>query len=200
MSKELMDEMIYDDDFPVVTLLTDDGEEIDFIEVAVVNYKNENYSILQPIELFEGMAEDEALVFKIGVAENGEDRFEMVTDDELIDLVVGAGMFNVKNHFEAFGCAGFTTSKLIDKKICNVGLADGPAGLRLQKRTAVLKDGSTKPIDAMMEFMNYFPKFVKIFMFGNPKKDKILYKYSKFSNDVIPSTSLPFIILIEYGK
>ena len=51
------------------------------------NYKNENYSILQPIELFEGMAEDEALVFKIGVAENGEDRFEMVTDDELIDLV-----------------------------------------------------------------------------------------------------------------
>ena len=87
MSKELMDEMIYDDDFPVVTLLTDDGEEIDFIEVAVVNYKNENYSILQPIELFEGMAEDEALVFKIGVAENGEDRFEMVTDDELIDLV-----------------------------------------------------------------------------------------------------------------
>ena len=98
--------------------------------------------------------------------------------DELIDLVVGAGMFNVKNHFEAFGCAGFTTSKLIDKKICNVGLADGPAGLRLQKRTAVLKDGSTKPIDAMMEFMNYFPKFVKIFMFGNPKKDKILYQYT----------------------
>lgn len=87
MIKELDDNMVYDDDFPVVTLLTDDGEEIEFIEVVVVNYKNDNYSILQPIELFEGMAEDEAFVFKIGTSENGEDRFEMVTDDELIDLV-----------------------------------------------------------------------------------------------------------------
>ena len=52
-----------------------------------VIYKDENYSILQPIDLFEGMAEDEAFVFKIGKTETGEDRFEMITDDELIDKV-----------------------------------------------------------------------------------------------------------------
>lgn len=97
---------------------------------------------------------------------------------ELIDLVVGAGMFMTKNYFDAFGSAGFTTSKLVNKGICNVALADGPAGLRLQKRTSYRKNGSTKPIDAMMEFMNYFPKFVKKFMFGNPNKDKILYQYT----------------------
>ena len=87
MSKELDDALIYDDDLPVVTLLTDEGEEIEFIEVAIVAYKNENYSILQPLDLFEGMAEDEAFVFKIGKTETGEDRFEMITDDELIDKV-----------------------------------------------------------------------------------------------------------------
>lgn len=87
MSKELDEELIYGDDLPVVTLLTDEGEEIEFIEVAVVSYKDENYSILQPLDLFEGMAEDEAFVFKIGKAENGEDRFEMIVDDELIDII-----------------------------------------------------------------------------------------------------------------
>jgi hypothetical protein len=87
MFKELDDELIYGDDLPVVTLLTDEGEEIEFIEVAVVTYKNENYSILQPLDLFEGMAEDEAFVFKIGQTETGESRFEMIMDDELIDII-----------------------------------------------------------------------------------------------------------------
>lgn len=87
MSKELDDALIYDDDLPVVTLLTDEGEEIEFIEVAIVAYKNENYSILQPLDLFEGMAEDEALVFKLAQTETGEDRYEMVTDDKLIDII-----------------------------------------------------------------------------------------------------------------
>ena len=87
MSKELDDELIYGDDLPVVTLVTDEGEEIEFIEVAVVIYKDENYSILQPIDLFEGMAEDEALVFKLGQTETGENRYEMVVDDKLIDII-----------------------------------------------------------------------------------------------------------------
>lgn len=87
MNKELDDNLIYDDDLPVVTLFTDEGEEIEFIEVSVVRYKDETYSILQPIDLFEGMAEDEAFVFRVTKNEEGEDRFEMVTDDALIDEV-----------------------------------------------------------------------------------------------------------------
>ena len=87
MNKELDDNLIYDDELPVVTLLTDEGEEIEFIEVAVVVCHEETYSILQPIDLFDGMEEDEALVFKVGKDENGEDRFEMIVDDKLIDEV-----------------------------------------------------------------------------------------------------------------
>ena len=74
-----------DDD--VVTLLSDKGEEIDFVEIAGIAYKGHFYAILQPVELFEGMDDDEALVFEIIRAENGSDSFHIVLDDDIIDAV-----------------------------------------------------------------------------------------------------------------
>ena len=59
----------------VITLMTDDGEEVEFLEVAGIAYKDAFYAILQPVELLEGMEEDEALVFKVTLDENGEDNF-----------------------------------------------------------------------------------------------------------------------------
>ena len=122
-------------------------------------------------------------------------------EKELIDLVVGAGMFNAKKYFDVFGSAGFTTSNLVSKGICNVALADGPAGLRLQKRTSYRKNGSTKPIDAMMEFMNYFPKLIKKFMFGNPNKDKVLYQYTtSFPVGIALAQTFNKELLYEVGR
>jgi uncharacterized protein YrzB (UPF0473 family) len=71
----------------VITLMTDDGEEVDFVEVAGIAYKGEFYAILQPVELLEGMEEDEALVFKVTTNENGEDNFALELDDDVIDGV-----------------------------------------------------------------------------------------------------------------
>ena len=123
------------------------------------------------------------------------------TEKELIELVVGSGMINNKKYFDVFGSAGFTTSKLVNKGICNVALADGPAGLRLQKRTSYRKNGSTKPIDAMMEFMNYFPKIIKKFMFGNPNKDKILYQYTtSFPVGISLAQTFNKDLLFEVGR
>ena len=45
------------------------------------------YAILQPEELIEGMKDDEALVFKVSRLENGEEKFEIELDDEIIDAV-----------------------------------------------------------------------------------------------------------------
>ena len=45
------------------------------------------YAILQPVELIEGMADDEALVFKVSRSENGEDKFEIELDDSVVDAV-----------------------------------------------------------------------------------------------------------------
>ncbi len=71
----------------IVTLLSADGEEIDFVEIAGIAHKGAFYAILQPVEIPEGMEEDEALVFKVSRGEGGEDKFEIVLDDEIIDAV-----------------------------------------------------------------------------------------------------------------
>lgn len=75
-----------DDDF-IVTLTTAKGEEIDFEEIAGINYRGKYYAILRPVELLEGMEENEALVFEVYRGASGEDKFEVVLDDAIIDAV-----------------------------------------------------------------------------------------------------------------
>ena len=74
-----------DDD--IITLLSATGEEIEFVEIAGIAHQGNFYAILQPVELIEGMDDDEALVFKVSRGENGEDKFEIELDDEIIDAV-----------------------------------------------------------------------------------------------------------------
>lgn len=71
----------------IVTLKSADGEDIDFIEIAGIAKKGKFYVILQPVELLEGMADDEALVFLVEKTETGEDKFTIVLDDEIVDMV-----------------------------------------------------------------------------------------------------------------
>lgn len=85
LENEMDNELGRDDD--IVTLLSATGEEIDFVEIAGIAHKGNFYAILQPVELLEGMADDEALVFKVSRNEAGEDKFEIVLDDDIIDAV-----------------------------------------------------------------------------------------------------------------
>lgn len=71
----------------IVTLTNANGEEIDFVEIAGIAHKGEFYAILQPVELLPGMAEDEAIVFHVARTEEGEDKFEVVLDDDIINAV-----------------------------------------------------------------------------------------------------------------
>ena len=82
---ELSEDEFADDD--IVTLLSVTGEEIKFVEIAGITHKGNFYAILQPVELLEGMNEDEALVFKVTRGQNGEDKFEIELDDEIINAV-----------------------------------------------------------------------------------------------------------------
>ena len=82
---ELSEDEFADDD--IVTLLSKDGEEIRFVEIAGIAHKGNFYAILQPEELIEGMNDDEALVFKVTRGEDGQDKFEIELDDEIIDAV-----------------------------------------------------------------------------------------------------------------
>ena len=76
-----------EDNDDIVTLLSSEGEEIDFVEIAGIAYEGEFYAILQPVELLEGMEEDEALVFRVSRGQNDEDKFEIVLDDDIINHV-----------------------------------------------------------------------------------------------------------------
>ena len=75
-----------EEDDGIVTLMSATGEEIDFVEIAGIAYKGHFYAILQPVELLPGMDDDEALVFEVSRAD-GNDRLEIVLDEELIDAV-----------------------------------------------------------------------------------------------------------------
>lgn len=71
----------------VVTLKSKNGEDIDFVEIAGIAYKGNFYAILQPVELLDGMDDNEALVFKVTRNQDGEDNFEVELNDEIIDAV-----------------------------------------------------------------------------------------------------------------
>ena len=83
--ENITEEVDGDDD--IVTLLSADGEEIDFVEIAGIAHKGSFYAILQPVELLDGMDDDEALVFKVTRGKDGEDKFEIELDDNIIDAV-----------------------------------------------------------------------------------------------------------------
>ena len=71
----------------ILTLTTDSGEDVDFIVIAEINLDIGHYLILQPVELPEDMAEDEALVFQITLTADNEQRLTIVDDDPVVDAV-----------------------------------------------------------------------------------------------------------------
>lgn len=76
-----------DENDDIITLTSADGEEIDFVQIAGINLRGKFYAILQPVELLEGMDEDEALVFLVGRNPDGSDNFQIELDDEIINEV-----------------------------------------------------------------------------------------------------------------
>ena len=103
----------------------------------------------------------------------------VLTEEELCDVVTGAGAGgNGAKFFDAPGSAGYTTGELLDKGLPNVCLADGPAGLRLQKTSAVTRSGKLKGVEPMLSAMNYVPGVVKKIMLGNPAKQPCVYQFA----------------------
>ena len=100
-----------------------------------------------------------------------------LTLDEMAEIVVGIGMFGGETRFNLPGSVGNTTSKFWDRGLANVALCDGPAGLRIQKRSTVDSKGKVKPVEMALSIFDSFPDFIKKFMVGNPDKDTVIYQY-----------------------
>ena len=101
-----------------------------------------------------------------------------LTLEEMTEIVVGIGMFGGKTRFTLPGSVGNTTSKFWDRGLANVALCDGPAGLRIQKRSTVDEKGKVKPVEMAMSVFEAFPGFVKKLMTGDPEKHPVLYQYA----------------------
>ena len=97
----------------------------------------------------------------------------------MCELLVGAGVHGGgPRFFEAPGAAGYTTGRLLGKGIPNVCLADGPAGLRLQRVSTVTRSGKVKGVEPAMSAMKYFPKVLTGFSLGNPEKQPCIYQFA----------------------
>ena len=83
---ESVNKMVEDED-DIVTLVGANGKEMDFVEIAGILYRNNFYAILQPVELLEGMGENEAIVFRVTPNKNGTDNFDIVLDETIIKAV-----------------------------------------------------------------------------------------------------------------
>ena len=101
-----------------------------------------------------------------------------LTLKEMVDVVVGIGMFGGKTRFTLPGSVGNTTSKFWDRGLANVALCDGPAGLRIQKVSTVEKNETVKAVELPISVFEMLPAFVQNLMKGNPEKSPVIYQYT----------------------
>ena len=86
MEKNPIDRIFDENDSDPIILYGESGEEIAFEQIALIPLEGRVYVIMQPVELLEGMSDDEALVFEI-LERDGEAVLDVVLDDEIIDAV-----------------------------------------------------------------------------------------------------------------
>ncbi len=97
---------------------------------------------------------------------------------EMVDIVVGIGMFGGDKRFHLPGAVGNTTSKFWDRGLANVALCDGPAGLRVQRVSTIGRNGNIKAVSLAMSTFEYLPSFVKSILLGDPEHETPIYQHT----------------------
>ncbi len=83
---EMLDSEEYTDD-DIITLTGDNGEDIDFYHEATIEYKDNWYVLVHPVEKQEDVNDDEILIMKLVQTDSGEDALEGITDDKTLQAV-----------------------------------------------------------------------------------------------------------------
>ena len=110
-------------------------------------------------------------------SEEVEKHLNELSPEEMIRFCTGTGLFGEAKGFVVPGGVGHTTTDFISRGIPNVEMCDGPAGLRVQRRSVQYKSGKIKAVDSSMSIYEILPKFVNKLMNGNPKKGRLLYQF-----------------------
>ena len=70
----------------IVTLVDDEGNEVDFDLLMAFDYEKKRYIALLPMEQVEGVGEDEVILLEV-VKENGEETYRGIENPVLLDEV-----------------------------------------------------------------------------------------------------------------
>ena len=81
-----IDKLLDEENDDPITLYNENGDEVQFDQVAVIPMDDVVYVILCPITPMEGVGEDEGVVFAIEEKDD-EECLTLITEDEIIDKV-----------------------------------------------------------------------------------------------------------------
>ena len=84
MKNERFVDKLFGEDEDNVFIKDNDGKEIEFKQVAVVDYEANYYAILEPVTKIDGVEEDELMVFLI---DEENDCVVYLEDEELLEKV-----------------------------------------------------------------------------------------------------------------
>ena len=88
---DIVDVLLDPENRAPITMLGNDGQQLTFEQVCVIPYTVEGedriYAVLKPLTQIEGIGEDEAIVFRLGVDDNGEGTL-VVEEDEMIAIEI----------------------------------------------------------------------------------------------------------------
>lgn len=106
-----------------------------------------------------------------------EEKVQQLSVKDLITLCVGNGLFSDGLGYQVPGAVGCTTTKFLNQGIRNLILCDGPAGVRLQRKSTINKKGKIKPLDFPISLYELLPQFLVKRMLGDPSKETVIYQF-----------------------
>lgn len=83
--ERFIDRLFDDENDDNITIRDNEGKEIEFKQVGLVDYEGNYYAILDPISDVEGVNEDELMVFLV---DEEKDELTFVDNEEIIDGII----------------------------------------------------------------------------------------------------------------
>ena len=114
---------------------------------------------------------------KEALSEKTKAVLDSFTAGDMVKFCAGTGLFGENKGFRVPGAVGHMTTDYLDRGIPNRELCDGPAGLRIQRRSTIDEKGKIKAVDASISLYEFLPGWLTKLLLGNPEKEQLLYQY-----------------------